>query len=346
MRQRMNVLSLTVMLLMMFGLTGSVALGQDYQIKKTVELVVPFNTGGTYDAYCRLIQPYFEKYLEKVSGQDLTVIVTNKAGGSGRIAYTDIYRDKNPNSPRLTLMASPTAILFNIADKKSTFKVDEFNFIGNINNDVHYLLVRDDLTDITTFSDLTAAAQKQPLLFGTSGIGASEMQHGMFLTALLKDHGLDLNFDYVNYNGTGEVKAGFLSKDIELTMGNTINAKSYVESKAARPIAVVARKRTAEFPEVPTLIELGCPEEVVASIEDVLKLSYRFVASPNMDPTLLAYCRQALADSLADPELLKEAAGRTLPINFVDWETDYKNAQAAVKTFEAYADLVNQIYND
>ena len=344
--RKYSVLSLLLVFILLLGvLAGSAAAASPYQIRRTVEIMAAYNPGGSMDAYCRVFQPFIQENLRRLTGQqDLNAVVVNMTGAAGRIAYTEIFRERDPHAPRFVLFGS-TSHFWEIVTPSPTFFAAEYTFLGSVMRTDQYIMVRPDL-GIENFDDLLAFSQRQPILFGTSGVAASEMLFAEFLrTMLADDHGVNLDIAYVHYSGVGEITGGFLANDIEMTIGNTVNVTQYLASNAAVPIGVIARERSAEFPDVPTLIELGVPADVVGTLVDVLGVSFRFVGSPVMDPALADVLREAIKESALNPELVAEANRRGLSINFVDWEQDLENSKIMGATFERFADLLDSIVN-
>jgi len=253
-----------------------------------------------------------------------------------------MWRERNPEVPRLTLMSSHGQMT-RLVDDEVMFVHEDFQFLGRVNDDLHYIIVRPDL-GIRNFDDLIAASANRALLFGTSGIGSSEPQHGVFLTSLLAEQGIHLAFDYVHYSGAGEISAAFLSRDIEVTIGNTLNATTYMNAGAGIPIAVIARERSEAFPDVETLVEQGCPADVVETIEVVLKALFRFNATPVADARLVAIMREAMSMALQDPELIAAGAERNLFVRYLPWEEDYRVGMATAASFEEHVDLIRHAF--
>ncbi len=105
-----------------------------------------------------------------------------------------------------------------------------------------------------TVADLVADAKKRPgaISFSSSGnYGAGHVPMEMFQQAA------GIKFLHVPYRGGGPSLAAFLGNQTQLTVQAPGPAWPHVQAGKVRLLATWADKRTAEMPDIPTLIELG-----------------------------------------------------------------------------------------
>lgn len=307
---------------------------------RPVEIVVPFGPGGSFDATCRLVAPYMQKYLEELTGTKQTVIVVNKPGAAGKVAYGEIYRH-GPDTPSFVLM-SISAIPQQVG-METDYDVTQFNYLGRAGTQYQGIFVHKDLP-INTFDDLVARSQEQPVLFGTSGFGASEHQASLFLMNVLAEEGIDLAIDFVHYTGFGEIVAGLLKQEIEGGIDPVVDVHHAERSGDGRALAQIAPERTSILPDTPTLIEAGLPQNVSAKLESLTMFKQSFVGSPNMNPAIVDVLRKALQMALEDPNLLKQAEEADMIIGYVDYETDLQHSKDALEAMQPFKDLLEELF--
>lgn len=79
----------------------------------------------------------------------------------------------------------------------------------------------------------------------------------MGLALLAKEAGF--KYKPVAFGSGMQMVQNLMSGAIVATLPNVSEAKSQIEDGSIRPLAVMARKRLADFPDVPTTFELGFP---------------------------------------------------------------------------------------
>ena len=309
---------------------------------KTVEMMVPFGPGGSFDVTCRLVAPFLEKALKKITGVDQTVIVVNKPGAGGKTALVEVHK-KDANAPVFVLM-SASAIPQQVG-MQTIYDVAKFTYLGRASVDFRAIYIRKDLP-INTFKDLVDRSQKKPLIIGTSGFGASEHQNTLMMADILrKEANIDLRFDYVHFKGVGEIQAALMRKDVEGSINSIPDTLMVVRNDYGKVIVQIAPNRVKEFlPNVPTLIESGVSGGISTKIQNVLMQKRSFVGSPEMNPALADVLRNAIKEALYDPELLAKAKKTDISVDYADSPTDLQNSKDTLKAMGEFKDLLSQMY--
>ena len=101
---------------------GAPAAAMDYFADKTVTVQVPSGSGGTYHAYCQMVQRNIAKYIP---GTPKTVI-QNLPGGEKSAAY--MY-NVAPRNGTLIAMINPGAITTPLV-RKLKYDARKFNWLG------------------------------------------------------------------------------------------------------------------------------------------------------------------------------------------------------------------------
>lgn len=134
----------------------------------TITIIVPFAPGGGFDTYARLVAPFFEQELQKLSGVWLNVVVTNMAGAGGQTAIERIYRGR-PDGRTLAIMSDSVAIsqavLYN-----APFDLTQLTYLAQVNRSDQSLMIRvSAFPGVSTFMDMVRRSQAKPVLMGTVG---------------------------------------------------------------------------------------------------------------------------------------------------------------------------------
>lgn len=276
--------------------------------QRDVEIVVPFSTGGGFDAYARISQPYWERQL----GDDATVVVSNIEGAGGRTGATRVYNDGD--DPHRMLFWYPSAALPPQIVREEDYDVTEMRPIGAMARDPNAVVVRDD-AGVGSLVELGEAAAD--LRFGTQGVGSAAHTVSLILGATtdLVDPA-ELNF--VHYDGTGEAQNGLNSGEIDaMIVGTASSAAGLHDAIDAVSMLTVFgtpeegsryADRTAEFSA-----EVGGVDGL-AEYAALTQFVRMLVAPPGVADEPLGTLRGAFDDIVDDEAFRAEADDRNRPI--------------------------------
>lgn len=158
--------------------------------------IVPYASGGGFDAYARLIEPYFEEYL------GTEVVTENITGGGGVTGGTEAYTS-DPDGHTIVIWAPGEALPSQIGQDVG-YDIRDMSHIGFLTQTPCALILRDD-TEIETWDEFVE--NLEDLNFATQGVGT--MAHvGIDILGGLTGEYDPGQANYVHYGGTGEVLAG------------------------------------------------------------------------------------------------------------------------------------------
>ncbi|SCV00315.1 Extra-cytoplasmic solute receptor family protein 143 [Cupriavidus necator] len=227
------------------ALCATAAHAADRYPSKPVTLVVAYAAGGMTDILTRKLAAD----LQAETGQ--TFIVDNKPGATGQIATE--YVARRP-ADGYTILVGATSHVINPALKKS-LPYDArkaFDPVALLAISPNFVLVNADL-NIKTFADLKAYGKTHTSIpFGTAGIGGAPHIVGELLRA---QSGLPLV--HVAYKGAGPAMGDLVSGQVPFGIAESVTANAYLKSGKIVPLAIASAQRSALFPSVPTLNELG-----------------------------------------------------------------------------------------
>lgn len=158
--------------------------------------IVPYASGGGFDAYARVAESYWEEYL------DTDVVTTNITGGGGVNALTEVWNE-DPDGHTI-MIAAPGENLPSQIGQDVAYDLREFSHIGFLTQTPCAIIFREE-AGIDTWDDMVAGMAD--LNWATQGVGT--MAHvGLFLLAELSGEFPADDVNFVHYAGTGEVLAG------------------------------------------------------------------------------------------------------------------------------------------
>ena len=250
---------------------------------RPLKLVVPYSAGGAADAQARLVAQKLGARL----GQ--TVVVENKPGASGTIGAASVARAA---ADGYTLLYDATAFGINpsLYKKLSYDSKRDFQPISLVSLTPNLLVVPAQ-SPYQRIDDLTAAARKGHLTFGTPGQGTA--QH---IAAAWYAQGNKLELTHVPYKGGAPALTDLMGGQIDMMFSNMAASYPQVKSGKLRALAVTSPDRVPTLPGLPTVAESGVPQYAVYEWNGVL-------APANLPPEIAARVEQELRATLQDPAI-------------------------------------------
>ena len=253
-----NFLGVQVAMLLFAVAPGAPAATPDSFPSRPVRLVVPVPPGGSSDGLARVAA----QKLSDAWGQQ--VIVDNRSGAS-EIIGTDIVAKSNPDGYTLVLVSlrfsvNPSLLKMPYDAVKDFEPVMMTAAVGNV-------LVVNAKTPIKSVKELIAAAREKPdtLTFASSGIGGAPHLIGEFFAL---QTGTKLR--HIAYKGGGPAIADLVGGNVSMSFASMTSSLPFIKSGRLRPLAVSSKDRSAQLPDVPTMIEAGVPNLDVRDWQGIL----------------------------------------------------------------------------
>ncbi len=209
---------------------------------KTIELVIHTKYGGGTDTTARMMIVGTERIL----GVSMRVVA--KRGGSGAKAHA--YVKSRPRDG-YTLLALTQTHLYTIARGKSVLKIDDLIGIARAMVDPTLIAVSAK-SPYKTLADLIAASKTKALNWSVAQIGGTEhIGLARFAAAA------GIKYKAVPFGGGAQMVQALMSGAIEVTIPNVSEVAGLIQDGTLRPLVVLAEKRLAKYPNLPTSFELG-----------------------------------------------------------------------------------------
>jgi tripartite-type tricarboxylate transporter receptor subunit TctC len=266
------------------------ASAQDKYPNRPIKVLVPYAPGGATDITARIVGDEFQK----ITGQGFVVL--NKPGAFGLLAIEELVKSA-PDGYTLMIGNVTTNTITPIL-YKNKMSYDYNKSVTAVTNlvDVPAFLLVTTANDfpVKTVPELIDYAKKNPgkISYGTVGIGSYPHYDMAYFAKRAGD--LDMA-SLPNKNGASGVIQDMLRGDVQAAFLNTGSSAGQVHAGKFRPLAVVNHTRLAEYPNVPTMKEVG--------YADVGTIAWNGLFAPAGTPKpVLDALYAAVAKALASPE--------------------------------------------
>ena len=229
---------------LMFSATAGAAYPE-----RPIRILVPFPAGGNVDITARTVAPGMSTQL----GQ--SVIIDNRGGAHGTIAAEIVQKAARDGYTLMLTSSGMLAIAPALGQKLTYDVVKDFTPIGAINN-VPLLMVVHPSSPGASVREFIASAKSRPgrIAMATNGAGSTPDLAGALFQTLT---GTKLNA--VPYKGSGPAQIDLAGGQVEVYFDQLSAAIGFVTSGKTRALAVLAKARVAQLPDVPTIAEAGVP---------------------------------------------------------------------------------------
>lgn len=215
---------------------------------KPITIVVPFPPGGANDLIARSLAQAMGPLLHG------TLVVDNRSGGAAGSVGAQMVAGATPDGYTLLLgNTASLAINSSIYPSLRYQPMRDFEPITILGLSSLVLVVNSKVParNLADFVELLKAA---PGTYTYASAGAGSPLH---LAGEIFKQRTGTEWLHVPYRGTAPAYSDLLGGRVSAMFDNTTTALPHVQSGALRPLAVTGRKRSALFPEVPTLAEAG-----------------------------------------------------------------------------------------
>ena len=214
--------------------------------EKPIIAVVAYSAGGGSDIFARTMTSAVEK--DKLLPKPL--IVENKPGGSGGIGYG--YVANKRKDPYFLVTVTPSFLTTPLISG-TPFKLKDFTPIANFAFD-EFTLIVNAASKYKSVQEVIADAKANPkkITMGGTALGGADS-----IAYYLIEKAAGVQFNYIVFNGGGEVNAAILGGHIDMALSNPGESLELYKAGKIRILGVFAEKRLAGVPDIPTLKEQG-----------------------------------------------------------------------------------------
>ena len=253
---------------------------------KPIKVVIPFVAGGSSDIVGRAIGAKFQEYL----GQP--AVVENRPGANGSIAAEFVAR-ADPDG--YTILVGSIGVFSINAALFKDLRYDPVRDFAPVTLAVttpNVLVTKPDLAP-NSMKELVEFAKKNPgrISYCSSGSGSSD-----HLTGELFKQGAGVFALHVPYRGGAACQTDLMGSQVDISFQNLGAVTNYIKGGKMKALAVTAKSRHPQLPNVPTAGEAGFPDLVVTS--------WQAVAAPAKTPReIVRRLNDAAVRALRSPDI-------------------------------------------
>ena len=214
--------------------------------KGPVKVIVPFPPGGANDIVARPYADALSRYFNQ------PFIIENRGGAGGAVGMETLIRSK-PDGYTFCMCAS--TVISTVSNlRKVNFQATDVDVVAVTTMYISGLMVGPK-NPANNFQEFLAYAKANPgkIVYGGSGVGSPTELRMKFLAQVA---GLDMVS--VPYNGNAPALNDLLSGVIDGII--ELNGFPHVKAGKLRLLALFSEQRHPDFPDTPTMAELGFPQ--------------------------------------------------------------------------------------
>ncbi len=215
---------------------------------RPIRMLVPFSAGSQTDILAR----WMGEKITDASGQQ--VVVDNRPSAGGTIASQYVL-SANPNGYTLMMVSTGHAGNATLYSKLPYDTVKDFAGVTRVASVANLLVVAPSL-GARSVKELIVLAKSKPgqINFSSAGVGSGTQINGeMFRLAA------GIEATHVPYKGAPEALNEAIAGRVHFAFSPILVAAGQVQAGRALALAVSTAKRSAMFPNVPTVAEAGVP---------------------------------------------------------------------------------------
>jgi tripartite-type tricarboxylate transporter receptor subunit TctC len=286
----------------------------DFYKGKTIDLIIGYSPGATYDLYARLIARHLGDHIP---GHP-KIIPRNMPGGGSHIAVNYVSKIGPKDGTVIGTADQALPVEQAMGDKRLVVDVDKLNWIGNpiaSNNTT----VAWAASGIQTIDDV----RKQKVAVGATG-GSTSSQYPMVMNALL-----GTKFDVVlGYPGANDINLAMERGEVSAK-----GSDSWAAWKATRPrwltdhkinvLVQIGLTKNPEIGAVPLMMDLAKNDSdraVLKLLSTSVVIGRPLFTAPGVPLERVAALRQAFDETMKDPALIAEAKSANMDLAPVSGE--------------------------
>jgi tripartite-type tricarboxylate transporter receptor subunit TctC len=272
-----------------FALSATTAFAQSDYPSRTVTIVSPVATGGTYSAYARIIGAKLEERMRQ------PFVIENRQGG-GTVVGTNSVAKATPDGYTLLMAGSPALAISPTVNKTLPYDpAADFMPISLIGHSPQVLLV-DAALPIKSIADMVRYAKEHPGKLNIASTGPGTVVH---LQAELMKNQLGLNLTHVPYRGAQPALNDIAAGHVSMMFITYSAAQSLIDAGKLRVIGVSTKTRDEELKDIPPLAETGLPGFDTS-------IWYMLVAPAKTPQPIAAKLHTEVGAVLGDPTVRKQ----------------------------------------
>jgi tripartite-type tricarboxylate transporter receptor subunit TctC len=282
--------------------------------KKEITFICSFAPGGSRDILARGVAKVMSKHLR------VPMVVVNTPGAGGARGSIQLYHAA-PDGYTIGL-GTATEIMLQIVEKQA-FDNKKFSYIGMVQSSPTFCYVKSD-SSFRSFKDFKNFGKSVRL----AALGVTQSST-VPVIIMAKREGFPLSIISA-FPSAPPALLSVIRGEVELASFPLSPALPFLKSGQIRPLLTIDRKRYADFPDVPTVGDIGYSDL------GNFALDYWMIASPGVPKDRVKILEDALMKTLKDPEFVAWAKGAGVDIAPSGGEETLKSVLNLFTLLEGY----------
>ena len=268
---------------------------------KTVEFLIGYPTGGSNDAYARLIASHMGRHIPGSP----SVVPRNVPGAGSFLAVNRVYANSPRDGTVLALGAPTLALDEKLGSQGVRFKTSELKWVGRVDSLINIVMMWN-TSPVKTIAD----AQKIESTLSGTGAGSTV---SIYPTVLNNVIGTKFKL-VMGYKGSNEAMLALERGEVEghSTAWSAVKVAKpdWLRDKTVNLLVQFALKRHPELADIPTAVELARNDEerqVLSAIMNASEVGTSFFTTPELPADRLTALRRAFDATMKDPEFRADA---------------------------------------
>ena len=267
------------------GAQGASSSAATHYPEHSVRMVVGFTAGGPTDVIARIIA---EK-LSTALGQQF--YVDDRPGAGSNIASAEVAKAP-PDGYAIEVVSTGFMVNMSLYARVPYDAVKDFAPITMVAYSPNVLVVNPSLP-VKTVKELIELIKANPKKYSFAGPGIGSTPH---LSGELFKQKFALDMVHVPFPGAAQAISSAIAGHTPIAFTALPPALANIQDGKLRALAVLAVKRSAEIPDVPTMREAGYPDQEAdtltgvvapaATPKEIIDLLQREIAKAVADPTV------------------------------------------------------------
>jgi tripartite-type tricarboxylate transporter receptor subunit TctC len=315
----MKMIAPSFAMLVFLAIPLQTALAEDFYKGKTIRFIVGLAPGGGYDTYARMVARHISRHIP---GNPETV-VENMTGAGSLVAANHLYKQAAPDGLTVVMFNNSLIVQKGLGDPRIRIDFRKLGWIGAPSVGVPMCMVMG-FTGLKTLDDVLK--YKKPLKVGATRAGSTG--HDL---PLILNKTLGTNFEVISgYTGTATTRLALRAHELEAFCSQwesmRVTARAMLDASGDDKLIPFVISEQAKDPEVKDLPSfkdaIKDPKQFAIYRAWASQMDFQrpFSVPPGTPKDRIAILRKGLADTLRDPQLLKEAKKSELVITPVSGE--------------------------
>ncbi len=298
---------LAVGLLTVMPLRAAAETAAEFYQGKQVRFYTMGSPGGGYDTYMRALVPHLEKKL------GAKMLPTNEPGAGGLMAMNRLV-NAPPDGLSILLVGGETLVTAQLYEAPGVnYDVRKQTWLARLSSEDKVVLLGPK-SPYHSVADMVKS--QRPVIWAGSG----KIDGNADFSAIV-NYALGLKSKIIiGYKGTGGMNLAVQRGEVDGRIVSEESAALYGASNGMRAVAILARKRSEQFPDTPTIFEAAKLDAKQARLIDwragIAGLGRLMLATPGTPPDRVELLRKAFAEVIRDPVFVADVKRLSLSANY------------------------------